>query len=318
MAGLGDIADTFHRTETGIVTIALRDPEHPLVYTAEWEDEPEENSPGPGSPMTLAEMEDSLDRVLGVRLALTAPAEGEPTLLRRLSGRNTRVADAYRDRRVFLLGDAAHVHSAAGGPGLNLALQDAANLAWKMAADLHGWAPDGLLDTYESERRPLGRRVFMQTQAQTALMAPGPDVTAFRELFGELLADTATVRRIADLLAGSDVRYETDPVASDGPTGWFAPSIDVKLPDGTVVRISELLRTARPTLLDASGDLRAVVNPWADRVDYLATAGHDENGSMLIRPDGYVAWSSQDPGSLDNALRTWFGNPTGEPENSAS
>lgn len=208
VAGLGVIADTFHRTETGIVTIALRDPEHPLVCTAEWEDEPDGNSPGPGSPMTLTEMEDSLERVFGVRLVLTMPAQGEPTLLRRLSGRNTRVADTYRDRRVFLLGDAAHVHSAAGGPGLNLALQDAANLAWKLAADLHGWAPDGLLDTYESERHPLGQRVFMQTQAQTALMAPGPDVTALRELFGELLTDTGTVQRLADLLAGSDVRYD--------------------------------------------------------------------------------------------------------------
>ena len=315
VAGLGGIADTFHRTETGIVTIALRDPEHPLVYTAEWEDEPEGNSPGPGSPMTLTEMEDSLERVLGVRLTLRMPAPGEPTLLRRLSGRNTRVADAYRDRRVFLLGDAAHVHSAAGGPGLNLALQDAANLAWKLAADLHGWAPDGLLDTYESERHPLGQRVFMQTQAQTALMAPGPDVTALRELFGEFLTDTAAVRRIADLLAGSDVRYDTGPVASDGPTGWFAPSLDVTLPDGTAARLPELLRSARPTLLDATGELGANVAPWADRVDHVVTISPGEDASMLIRPDGYVSWSSRDPASLREALLAWFGNPTWRPEN---
>lgn len=310
VAGLGDIPDTFHRTETGVVTIALRDPRHPLVYTAEWEDEPEGNSPGPGSPMTLTEMEDSLERILGVRLTLSMPAQGEPTLLRRLSGRNTRVADRYRDRRIFLVGDAAHVHSAAGGPGLNLALQDAANLAWKLAADLHGWASDGLLDTYETERHPLGQRVFMQTQAQTALMAPGPDVSALRELFGELLTDTDTVRRIADLLAGSDVRYDVGPVAPDGPTGWFAPSIEVDLPDGTTVRLAELLRTARPTVLDATGELGVVAAGWAERVHYVATSRHSGKSSMLIRPDGYVAWSSQDPAGLRAALLTWFGNPT--------
>ncbi|HEY0248069.1 MAG TPA: FAD-dependent monooxygenase [Gryllotalpicola sp.] len=309
VAGLGEIAESFHRTETGVVTIALRDPRHPLVYTAEWEDQPDGNSPGDGTPMTLAEMEDSLERVLGVRLTLTAPADGEPTLLRRLSGRNTRVADRYRDRRVFLLGDAAHVHSAAGGPGLNLALQDAANLAWKLAAELHGWAPDGLLDSYERERRPLGLRVFMQTQAQTALMAPGSDVTALRELFREFLTDTTNVQRIGDLLAGSDVPYDMGLIDSDGPTGWFAPSIRVELEDGTTVRLPELLRTARPTLIDAGDGLRDIAAPWNDRVDYIATAGPGGSGSLLIRPDGFIAWSAQDPARLHDALQAWFGDP---------
>jgi 2-polyprenyl-6-methoxyphenol hydroxylase-like FAD-dependent oxidoreductase len=310
--GLGEISESFHRTETGIVTIALRDPQHPLVYTAEWEDSPEGNSPGDCTPMSLTEMEDSLERVLGLRLSLTAPADGEPTLLRRLSGRNTRVADRYRDRRVFLLGDAAHVHSAAGGPGLNLALQDAANLAWKLAADLHGWAPPALLDTYESERRPLGQRVFMQTQAQTALMAPGSDVTALRDLFAELLADTDTVQRIGDLLAGADVRYDMGAMHPDGPTGWFAASAQVELKTGERRRLPELLRAARPTLLDSTGKLHDITAQWSDRVDYVALAEGGETGSLLVRPDGFVAWSDSDPADLSTTLRRWFGRPLSE------
>lgn len=309
VTGLGEIAESFHRTETGVVTIALRDPEHPLVYTAEWEDQPDRSSPGEGAAMTLTEMEDSLERVLGVRVNLRAPADGEPTLLRRLTGRNTRVADRYRDRRIFLLGDAAHVHSAAGGPGLNLALQDAANLAWKLAASLHSWAPAGLLDTYETERRPLGQRVFMQTQAQTALMAPGSDVTALRDLFAEMLADTNTVQRVADLLAGSDVRYDMGLTSPDSPTGWFAPSTQVELADGTIRRIPELLRTARPILLDATGAHQVTIAPWNDRVDYVPLVTTNEQGSMLIRPDGFIAWSHTDPTSLTEALSAWFGTP---------
>lgn len=311
VAGLGTIPDTFHRTERGVVTIALRDPEHPLVYTAEWENEPAGSSPGPGAPMSLVEMEASLERVLGVHLELTAPPEGAPTLLRRLSGRNTRVADRYRDRRVFLVGDAAHVHSAAGGPGLNLAMHDAANLAWKLAADLHGWAPDGMLDTYETERRPLGLRVFMQTQAQTALMSPGTDVTALREFFAELLTDAVNVKRIAALLAGADVRYDMGETNPPRLTGSFAPDVDLTLEHGKSIRLPELLRRARPTLVDTTrGRLRDVFVPWRQRVDYVrATAGEDAT-SMLIRPDGYVAWSGHDPMTLEDALTRWFGHPT--------
>ncbi|PWH05054.1 FAD-dependent oxidoreductase [Brachybacterium endophyticum] len=309
VAGLGDIAEAFHRTERGVVTIALRDPAHPLVHTTEWEETPDGSSPGDGSPMILGEMEDSLERVLGVRISLLPPAEGEPRLLRRLSGRNTRVAEHYRDRRAFLIGDAAHVHSAAGGPGLNLALQDVANLAWKLAAELHGWAPVGLLDTYESERRPLGLRVFMQTQAQTALMGPASDVTALRELFGELLQETKVVQRIADLIAGSDVRYDMGAAAHASPTGWFAPSEQVELAEGDVVRIPELLRSARPILLDTTGRLEEAAAPWRDRVDHVTIAGNDGIESMLIRPDGFVAWSATDPADVTDALRSWFGEP---------
>ena len=118
------------------------------------------------------------------------------------------------------LGDAAHVHSPMGGPGLNLGLQDTVNLGWKLAAQLNGWAPPDLLDTYESERRPVGERVMMHSLSQQALMAPGPEVGALRTLFGELLELPEVRRHIAHLLAGSDVRYEVGDAASAGPASW--------------------------------------------------------------------------------------------------
>lgn len=121
IAGLGEIPASFYRTERGVFTIGLSHPERPIIHTAEWEDHPAGTYPGTGSPVTLTEIEDSVERIIGVRVPLTEPADGAPTLLRRLCGRNTRLAERYRDRRVFIAGDAAHVHSAAGGPGLNLA-----------------------------------------------------------------------------------------------------------------------------------------------------------------------------------------------------
>jgi len=310
--GLGTIPEAFHRTEQGVLTIAMRDPKRPLVYTAEWEDHPDENYPGPGKPMTLAEMEASIERVLGIAVTLSPPPEGAPTLLRRLSGRNTRVADRYRDRRVFLVGDAAHVHSAAGGPGLNLALQDAANLAWKLGAELHGWAPESLLDTFETERHPLGRRVFMQTQAQTALMSPGSDVTALRTLFAEFLGDRGNVRRIADLLAGSDVPYDMGADTLSDVVGWFAPSMSLTLADGRPVRLPELLRDAQPVLIHPAQDekFERALRPWSDRVTAAAVQRAEGAEAMLIRPDGYVAWAGTHIDSLEHSLERWFGAPT--------
>ncbi len=312
--GSGEIPGNFHRTERGVFMAAFPDPEHPFITTLEWEDHPAGNHPGPGAPMTMAEMAASVERVLGAPMALSPPPEGAPTLLRRICGRNTRLADRYRDRRVFIAGDAAHVHAASGGPGLNLGLQDAANLAWKLAADLHGWAPDGLLDTYETERRALGARVFMQTQAQTALMAPGGSVTALRELFTELLSRRENVRLIADLMAGTDVRYDMGEAEPGDATGWFAPSLDLKTGDGRVVRLAELRRDARPLLVDLSDGaaLAEAVSPWSDRVARVAAQAATPSAtapvpSLLIRPDGYVAWSGDDPDGLRAALGRWFG-----------
>ena len=253
-------------------------------------------------PLTLAELQASAHRVLGVNIAFGPPDGQGPHLMRKLNGGNTRLAERFRDGRVLLVGDAAHVHSAIGGPGLNLGLQDAVNLGWKLAAEARGTAPAGLLDTYESERRPVAERVVMSSRAQSALIAPGSKVTGLRALFTELLGDPRNVRRIADLMSGADIRYE---VGSDHPlAGRWAPDLDLK--DG--VRLAELTRDGRPHLIDFTG------GDWG----YPATAGLPGSAvpctALLLRPDGYVAWATDVPqpdaesrASLRAAIQRWLG-----------
>ncbi|MPZ84190.1 MAG: FAD-dependent oxidoreductase [Actinophytocola sp.] len=256
--------------------------------------------------MPLAELRDAVKRVLGAELPMSEPPGAHPAL-RRTAGINSRQADRYRQGRVFLVGDAAHVHSGVGGPGLNLGLQDVLNLGWKLAAAVHGWAPPGLLDTYEAERHPVGERVIMHTRAQLALLQPGPNTTALRELMTELLADQGNRRHLADLMAGADIRYgttDTHPMA-----GRWMP--DLALRDGS--RVAELLRPGRPVLLDlGAGVAAATWTEWADRVDTVVTTADTPVKAVLIRPDGYVAWAtngSTDGGTdgLREALTEWFG-----------
>ncbi|MGW0672199.1 FAD-dependent monooxygenase [Streptomyces sp. NPDC002746] len=301
---------TFTRTPHGIFAFeALPDGNHRLL-TLEWSAPPE----GDDAPLTLDDMRESVGRVLGIDVPLGPPTAPGPSTLRRLVGRSTRLAERYRSGRVFLAGDAAHVHSAVGGPGLNLGLQDAANLGWKLAAQIHGWAPPGLLDSYHTERHAAGRRVFMHTQAQTALMAPGPEVTALRELFGELLNSTDNIQRVADLLAGDDLRYET--TSAHPLAGHFAPDLALETGGGPA-RVAELMRAARPVLLDLTGEpyLAQAAADWKDRVDLVAAGcPRPPAAALLIRPDGYVVWAAA-PGEpadraadgLRDALAGWFG-----------
>jgi 2-polyprenyl-6-methoxyphenol hydroxylase-like FAD-dependent oxidoreductase len=255
------------------------------------------------APMSLDDLRESTRRVLGVELPFEAPQGPGPHAMRRMDGINTRLAETYRAGHVLLLGDAAHVHSPMGGPGLNLGLQDTVNLGWKLAAEVNGWAPAGLLDTYESERRPVGERVMMQSLTQQALMAPGPEVDAMRTLFGELLEKPQVRDHMAHLLAGSDVRYDVDD--AHPLSGRLAP--DLVLDDGR--RVAELMHDARPVLLDLSGTLEVE----HDRVDVvIGTMADRPAAAMLIRPDGYVAWASDGVGAAElpnliAALERWFG-----------
>jgi 2-polyprenyl-6-methoxyphenol hydroxylase-like FAD-dependent oxidoreductase len=226
-----------HRTETGLFVYATFPGRPAAVVTLEYD-----LSDVPAAPLSLAEMEESVRRVLGVSVPLAPPDGDGPHLMRRVVGTNTRLAERFRDRRVLLVGDAAHVHSAIGGPGLNLGLQDTVNLGWKLAAAIRDDAMDGLLDTYETERRPVGQRVIMHTQAQSALNAPGPDVTALRELFGELLADPRNLRHIAEMMAGGDARYET---GGHPLVGRFAPDMDLRTASGPA-RLAQLTRRGGP------------------------------------------------------------------------
>lgn len=258
-------------------------------------------------PMTLDELRDSLRRIIGADVPVEAPKGPGPHALRRLDGTNSRQAERYRDGRVLLLGDAAHVHSPMGGPGLNLGMQDAVNLGWKLAAVVLGRAPRGLLDTYESERYPVGERVMMHSQAQLALSAPGPEVNALRRLFGELVDKPGVTNHLAGLLAGSDVRYD---VGDEHPlSGLMVP--DLTLGDGR--RVADLLHDARPVLLDLfGGAAAAAAAAWADRVDAVTGAIDDAPAALLIRPDGYIAWAADtfeadDAVRLRAALTRWFG-----------
>ncbi|WP_406815106.1 FAD-dependent monooxygenase [Mycobacterium sp. M23085] len=301
--GHGRIAFGHTRLDRGGVIYAEFEPGRSLFGTMEF------GPPVEDKPMSLAELRESARRVLGVDLPFEEPKGPGPHALRRINGQNTRHAEHYRDGRVLLLGDAAHVHSAMGGPGLNLGLQDAVNLGWKLAAQLNGWAPAGLLDTYESERHPVGERVMMHSMSQTALMAPGPEVAALRTLMGELFAMPDVARHMAKLLAGADVRYDVGD--AHRLSGSLVP--DLTLDDGR--RVAELLRSARPVLLDLGG-VADGARDWADRVDTVRASVADLSvAALLIRPDGYVAWAADEFGpaeevALRAALQRWFGPPT--------
>ncbi len=306
--GFGPLPFGHTRLEDGGLVVARFEPGRLLVGTIEFG----RHEDLADTPMTFDELRHSARRVMGVQLPIEPPGGPGPHALRRIDGQNSRQADTYRAGNVLLLGDAAHVHSAMGGPGLNLGLQDAVNLGWKLAAEINGWAPAGLLDTYDSERRPVGERVMMQSLSQTALMTPGPETEALRTLFGELLQQPSVRRHMAALLAGSDVRYD---VADGHPlSGRLFP--DWELTDGR--RVAELLQDARPVLLDASGGaFTARAEGWVDRIDVVAgtPVGSSVTG-VLLRPDGYVAWAADtahdhDAQYLVDALDRWFG-PSGQ------
>ncbi|OIN79469.1 FAD-dependent monooxygenase [Mycobacterium malmoense] len=299
--GFGRIPFGHNRLNRGLVVYAELEPGRSLFGTIEF------GPPVEDKPMSLAELRESARRVLGVDVPFEEPKGPGPHALRRINGQNTRHAEHYRDGRVLLLGDAAHVHSAMGGPGLNLGLQDAMNLGWKLAGHINGWAPAGLLDTYEFERHPVGERVMMHSLTQLALVAPGAEVTALRTLLGELLTIPDVAKHMAGLLAGSDVRYE---MGDDHPLSG-RPVPELALEDGR--RVAELLHDARPVLLDLDGNIGDAARGWADRVDVVnATTADRPAAALLIRPDGYVAWAADTFGAaeeagLQAALQRWFG-----------
>lgn len=298
--GLGRLRPaTFTRTDTGLFAYGMFQPGLYRVSAIEWGTERSTDS----EDIPLAELRDAVKRVLGTDLPMTEPA-GSPAGLRRLAGVNSRQATHYRRGRVFLAGDAAHVHSGIGGPGLNLGMQDTLNLGWKLAGAVRGWAPTDLLDTYESERHPVGERVIMQTRAQMALAEPGPNITALRQLLAELLHHPGTREHLAALMSGADTQYET--TSSHPLAGHWLP--DLTLGNGT--RVAEVLRTARPTLLNLDEIDLSTAAGWSDRVDVTTTTADVEAGAILVRPDGYVAWAGDNATGLSEALHRWFGPPS--------
>jgi 2-polyprenyl-6-methoxyphenol hydroxylase-like FAD-dependent oxidoreductase len=271
----------------------------------------EDPSVDPDAPMTLEELRASVYRVLGVDLPMS-----QPQWLSRTAG-SSRQADRYRAGRVLLAGDAAHLFSA-GGSALNVGMLDAVNLGWKLAAEVRGWAPPGLLDTYHAERHAAGERVLMHTRAQAALSAPGEDVDALRHLLGELLAFEQPLRHLAETLDGGDVRYEMPGAGPHPLLGRWAPDIALETGDGPI-RVAELTRAGRPVLLDLTGGpvLADAAGAWRDRLDVVAgrpASPPAPAAALLIRPDCHVAWVGTADGAgrplpdgLPAALSRWLG-----------
>ncbi len=218
-------------------------------------------------------------------------------------GDATRQAERYRVGRVLLAGDAAHIHPPTGGQGLNLGIQDAFNLGWKLAAEVRGWAPEDLLDSYHAERHPVGAAVLDNTRAQIALLGTDPGATALRGLFSKLMDFEEVNRYVTEMITAVGVRYDF----GEGHELLGRRLRDVKLKQG---RLYELMRGGRGLLLDQTG--RLSVEGWSDRVDHVVDTSEElDVPAVLLRPDGHVAWAGEGRRELLDGLCRWFGAATG-------
>jgi len=269
----------------------------------------------PGDAPTLDDLREALIAVYGTDYGVH-----NVTWLSRFTD-TTRQAAAYRARRVLLAGDAAHVHGPAGGQGLNIGVQDAVNLGWKLAEVVSGTSPESLLDTYQAERHPIGARVLKLTMAQTALMRGDERTKAMHEHVSELLKMDEPRKRYAAMMSGLDIRYDLG--AGHPLLGRRMPDLDVVTTDGPR-RVFTWLHEARPVLLNLGepNALDIASSPWTDRVQRFdaryegvwelpALGAVAAPTAVLIRPDGHVAWvgAGTDQG-LRDALTTWFGPRT--------
>lgn len=261
---------------------------------------------------TLHDLSETLIAVFGTDFGAHSP-----TWISRFTDM-TRHAAAYRERRVLLAGDAAHVHYPAGGQGISLGVQDAVNLGWKLAQVVDGTSPESLLDSYQAERHPVAARALQHTMAQAALQRRDERNQALVDVVAELSSMDEPRKRLAGLISGLDIRYD---LGQGHPLlGRRMPDLDLVSADGPL-RVFELLHQARPALINL-GEAGAVeITPWADRVRLLdaeytgpwelpVLGPVPDPVAVLIRPDGHVAWvgDGTDEGLAD-ALTTWFGPP---------
>ena len=248
-------------------------------------------------PPTLAEVRQQLREFAGTDFGVHSP--------RWLSrfGDATRQAERYRAGRVFLAGDAAHVHPPMGGQGLNLGVQDAFNLGWKLAAAVDGWAPVGLLDSYHTERHPVAADVLNNTRVQSELMSTEPGPQAVRRLLTELIDFEDVSRHLIGKITAIGVRYDFG--GGDDLVGRRLRDLDLERG-----HLYGLMHRGRGLLLDQTG--RLAIDGWADRVDAVADESSQLSApAVLLRPDGHVAWVGDDQAGLDRQLSRWFGTPLG-------
>ncbi|GAA2369173.1 rifampin monooxygenase [Dactylosporangium salmoneum] len=245
------------------------------------------------TPPTLQEFRTQLRAYAGTDFGVHSP--------RWLSrfGDATRQAERYRVGRVLLAGDAAHIHPPTGGQGLNLGIQDAFNLGWKLAAEVSGWAPEGLLDTYQDERHPVATDVLDNTRAQMLLMSDGAGPQAMRRLLTELMRFDEVNRYLMERIVATGIRYDF----GEGHELLGRRLRDIQLERG---RLYGLMHGGRGLLVDQTG--RLSVAGWADRVDHVVdTSAELEAPAVLLRPDGHVAWAGDDQRGLAEQLPRWFG-----------
>jgi rifampicin monooxygenase len=248
------------------------------------------------APPTFEEFTQQLRAVAGTDFGVHSP--------RWLSrfGDATRQAERYRVGRVLLAGDAAHIHPPTGGQGLNLGIQDAFNLGWKLAAEIDGWAPEGLLDSYQDERHPVAADVLDNTRAQMELMSLEPGAQAVRRLVSELMVFEEVNRYLIEKVSAIGIRYEF----GEGHALLGRRLRDVGLKRG---RLYGLMHRGRGLLLDQTG--RLSVAGWADRVDHVVDVSEElDVPAVLLRPDGHVAWVGEDQADLLSRMPRWFGAAT--------
>ncbi|MFD7286319.1 rifampin monooxygenase [Streptomyces sp. NPDC059863] len=275
------------KTHVRFGTMPLGDGVYRLIVPAEGVAEDRTTAP------TLDEFKQRLRAFAGTDFGVHSP--------RWLSrfGDATRLAERYRTGRVLLAGDAAHIHPPTGGQGLNLGVQDAFNLGWKLAAEVSGWAPDGLLDSYHTERHPVAADVLDNTRAQMELLSSEPGARAVRRLVSELMDFEVVNRHLIEKISAIGVRYDF----GEGHELLGRRLRDMRLKQG---RLYELTRGGRGLLLDRTG--RLSVEGWADRVDHVVDVGEELDApAVLLRPDGHVAWAGEDQRELLGHLPAWFG-----------
>ncbi|QOZ29163.1 FAD-dependent monooxygenase [Bradyrhizobium sp. CCBAU 51753] len=270
--------------------------------------EPQLGSGEPG----LSDLSETLIAIYGTDYGINSPA-----WISRFTDM-TRQAASYRERRVLLAGDAAHVHPPMGGQGLNIGVQDAVNLGWKLAQVVKGISPDGLLDSYHAERHPVGMRVLRHTMAQVALRRTDDRSKALNEFVSELVSMDEPRQRVVAATSGLDVRYdfgEGHPLL-----GRRMPDLDLVLADGEV-RVFALLQEARPVLINFAERCSIDIAGWSDRIQVIdaryrgawelpVVGAVAAPSAVLVRPDGHVAWvGEQTQAGLTEALTQWFGAP---------
>jgi 2-polyprenyl-6-methoxyphenol hydroxylase-like FAD-dependent oxidoreductase len=263
---------------------------------------------------TLRDLSEALIAAYGTDYGIHSP-----TFISRFTDM-TRQAAAYRDRRVLLAGDAAHVHPPDGGQGLQTGVQDAVNLGWKLAQVVKGISPDSLLDTYHVERHPVGARALRNTMVHVALRRRDDRTKAVADTISELLGMDEPRRRFAAMMSGLDIHYDLGP--GHPLLGRRMPDLDLVTPNG-LRRVFTLLHDARPVFLNLGDPGAVAITPWRDRVQVIdakysgawelpALGSVTAPTAVLIRPDGYVAWVGDVTQlGLVDALTTWFGPPTG-------